>query len=137
MPLDNVEMRQQQGLGVAGHLSPREENDWLRAKVDFLESILYGDQGRWEREFGLTNGEAVIFCALVRRSIATHESILSALDYRFGNDPEQKTVTVMVHRLRQKVGRKGITINTIRGTGYSLDERDRRRLLNSPSEAAA
>lgn len=71
----------------------------------------------------LTLKEFELLCALFEASgrVLTRERLLSEIwGYDFGG--ETRTVDVHVRTLRQKLGKNGDIIKTVRGIGYKIDE---------------
>nr|WP_246713314.1 helix-turn-helix domain-containing protein [Rhizobium sp. BK112] len=80
-------------------------------------------------EYQLTAQEARVFAHLASRDFGTKQSIMMALYSDRAEEPEIKIVDVFVCKLRKKLSRFGVRIETIWGQGY--------RLARQPNEVAA
>lgn len=78
-------------------------------------------------EWRLTGSEATVFGCLVNRPIATKEAILTTLYSDRDEEAEIKIIDVFVCKLRKKLAPFGITIETIWGRGYRLQDEVRAR----------
>jgi biotin operon repressor len=68
--------------------------------------------------WGLTSGEAAVFCALLAGDTATRTLISSAAGVTEGS------VSVLIRRIRSKVSAHGIEIETVAGKGWRLIGRE-------------
>ncbi len=103
-------------------LKLRDERDELAERVRQLEAVLRDDS--WQpKEWGLTPSEAAIVNILTMRRVATREAIFVAL---YGDDvdggPLERTIDVLVCKLRPKLRRHGFTVQNVYGAGYRLDD---------------
>jgi two-component system cell cycle response regulator CtrA len=98
------------------------ENDELRARVRLLEEMI-GMRIDVPLVLGLTGQEAILFGVLLRREIVTKEAAMVAL-YGMRPDGEEevqiKIVDVYVCKLRKKVKRFDVEIETVWGRGYRM-----------------
>lgn len=95
----------------------------LRERVRQLEEALVPASIAVPLEFGLTGAEARVFAHLASRDVATKQSLMLALYGDRPDEPEIKIVDVFVCKLRKKVARFGVNIETIWGQGYRLANR--------------
>ncbi len=97
------------------------ENDMLRARVDTLERAL-GLQLDAPVAFGLTASEARVRGVLLNRDHAGKETIMLALygGLHQQDEAEIKIVDVFVCKMRKKLKRFGIEIETVWGRGYRM-----------------
>ena len=101
------------------------ERDRLEARVSELESLLFSHADVLPVEWGLTPAETRIVCALMARDVCSKEHLLAvAHDGRTDEPPEIKIVDVFICKVRKKLVPHGITISTLWGAGYRLDDRD-------------
>ncbi|RVE90101.1 helix-turn-helix domain-containing protein [Sinorhizobium meliloti] len=93
----------------------------LRERVRQLEELLAPTTVPVPIEFGLTGSEARVFAHLATRDMATKQSVMLALySDRADVEPETKIVDVFVCKMRKKLARFGVTIETVWGQGYRL-----------------
>lgn len=93
----------------------------LRERIRQLEEVLAPSAVPVPVEFGLTGSEARVFAHLASRDIATKQSLMMALySDRADIEPEPKIVDVFVCKMRKKLARYGVTIETVWGQGYRL-----------------
>jgi hypothetical protein len=86
------------------------------------------------RLFGVTNREAMLLAALLKRPEATKDQLLNAM-YTVAEDvPEIKIIDVFVCKLRKKLERHAITIETMWGRGYFIAADMRARALKMVSD---
>lgn len=73
-------------------------------------------------ELELTTRELSVLEALMLRSgrVVSKEQLLERL-YNYSKEASNNAIEVYIHRLRKKVEPAGITIRTIRGLGYVID----------------
>lgn len=74
-----------------------------------------------EREVTLTLKEFQVLCLLMERAgtVFTRDQLLNTIwGYEF--DGASRTVDVHIRTLRQKLGRSGDCIETVRGVGYKI-----------------
>lgn len=96
------------------------ENDALRERVRQLERLL-GLGFDAPPQFGLTAREAAVFSVLLAREMATKDHLMAALYRDVGQDePEIKIVDVFVCKLRAKLKRWSISIETHWGRGWYM-----------------
>lgn len=113
------------------------ENDELRARVEELEAALYAEDVDVPLEWALTGSERRVFGVLLARAIATKEAVMAALYHDFAADAaEVKIVDVYVCKIRAKLRKHGVRIETVWGLGYRLDEAQRASLLAKRKAAA-
>jgi two-component system, cell cycle response regulator CtrA len=92
----------------------------LRERVRQLEEALVPESVAVPLEFGLTGAEARVFAHLASRDFATKQSLMLALYGDRPEEPEIKIVDVFVCKLRKKIARFGVSIETVWGQGYRL-----------------
>lgn len=81
------------------------------------------------RDWNLTPSEATVLGVLVHRRLATPGAILAAVYRDMARDePDEKIVDVFICKIRQKLRRAGIAIETVRGMGWRLPPETRARL---------
>jgi two-component system, cell cycle response regulator CtrA len=96
------------------------ENDMLRAKVEQLEGLI-GMRTTVPISFGLTGQEARVLGILMKRDMASKELVMAGLySHRADDNVEIKIVGVFVCKIRKKLQRFDIPIETVRGQGYRL-----------------
>lgn len=95
----------------------------LRERVRQLEEALVPNSVAVPLEFSLTAQEARVFAHLASRDLGTKQSIMMALYGDRPDEPEIKIVDVFVCKLRKKLSRFGVTIDTVWGQGYRLINR--------------
>lgn len=97
------------------------ENDELRERVENLMDALVGADPL-PIEWGLTAQESIVACVIMNREMATKEAIMVALyGGRCDEGAEPKIVDVFVCKIRKKIERFGVNIQTVRGQGYCVD----------------
>jgi two-component system cell cycle response regulator CtrA len=95
------------------------ENELLRERVAQLEAML-GLRFDAPVEFDLTPKESKIFGMLMKRELATKETLMQVLYADQVEEPEMKIVDVFVHKIRKKLERFGIPIETKWGLGWYM-----------------
>lgn len=96
------------------------ENERLQDRILVLEELL-GMGIEWPLFLGLTPHEGKVLGALMRREVQSKEGLLLALyGNRPGDAPEIKIIDVFICKLRKKLARFGITVDTLWGQGYRL-----------------
>lgn len=96
------------------------ENDELREKIRGYEEML-GFRVEIPKLFALTASEEKVLGFLMKREVATKEQILHTLYADRPDDgPDMKIVDVFICKVRKKVLKFGIAIETHWGKGYSL-----------------
>lgn len=96
------------------------ENDMLRAKVAQLEALL-GMRSPAPITLRLTGSEARVFGILMKREIATKETVMAGLySDRADDNVEIKIVDVFICKLRKKLQSFALPVETVRGQGYRL-----------------
>lgn len=96
------------------------ENDMLRARVAQLEEMV-GFHMPAPIVFGFTGSEARVFGVLMKRDVATKEMVMAGL-YAHKSDEGAaiKIVDVFICKMRAKLKRFEIPIETVWGQGYRL-----------------
>lgn len=96
------------------------ENEMLREKIAYLEEMM-GWRTPAPISFGFTGMEAKVFGVLMKRDLATKETILAALYAGRPNEvAEIKIVDVLVCKMRKKLKPFEVEIETVWGQGYRL-----------------
>lgn len=105
------------------------ENEMLRERIIHLEREI-GLRNSIPLVFALTGSEAKILSMLVQRGLASKEQLLIACtnDVTGNKVPEIKIVDVYICKIRKKLERFGIVIETVWGRGYSLDAENRAKV---------
>lgn len=81
--------------------------------------------------FGLTPKQARVLGVLMKRNVATKETIVAALYGHISCDreiPGQKIVDVFICHMRKKLATFGIQIKTVWGDGYALSNGDKEKI---------
>jgi len=114
----------------------------LQQLVEDLRSQLRDyDSGKVSLPFRLTTTEAALLRLLYERKLVTPQAIETELySTRAGDPPDSESlIKVYIYKLRRKITRWGITIETVWGTGYRLARGSRERideLSNKQAKAA-
>lgn len=96
------------------------ENEQLRERVWQLEEIC-GMALNAPLELGLTPNEARLFGLLYKSELVTKAGAMVALySDRPNEEPEIKIIDVFICKVRKKIERFGIEIETIWGLGYRM-----------------
>ena len=97
------------------------ENAELRERIALLENCLFDTGARYDL-LGLTIYEARVFGALMKRPILSKDQIFAIVYSGRGDSelPDGKVVDVYVCKIRAKLKRYGIRVETVWGTGYSI-----------------
>jgi len=105
------------------------EVDRLQARVDELEAAL-GKTLPVPLEWRLTINEARIFGVLMARELGTKQALMAALygDRTADEEPMAKIVDVFVCKARAKLRPFGVSIETVWGQGYRLDQDTKARV---------
>lgn len=98
-----------------------EENESLREQIIALKKLLISER-TMPFEFCLTESETVILNMLLKKQCASKEDLLTAISFgkSFEEEPEIKIIDVFICKMRQKLARFNIAINTKWGSGYYL-----------------
>jgi two-component system cell cycle response regulator CtrA len=110
----------------------------LREKVRSLEALIAPDI-IVPIEWGLTGKEGLLLSLLVGRELVSKDYAIQAM-YALNHDddiPDQKIVDVFVCKIRKKLTPFGVTIHTVWGKGYTLDQSTRQRLKSQIRGMAA
>ena len=116
-----------------------EENERLRERIAELERLL-GMEFDAPPQLSLTTAEARVLGVLTQKGFATKDALMSALYWNRpdGDMPEIKIVDVFICKLRKKLTRFDLPIETVRGQGYRLTDETRQRVRNMmPKRMAA
>jgi DNA-binding response OmpR family regulator len=96
------------------------ENDQLREKIRMLEEAM-GLRIEAPLVFQLTRHEAMMFGILFKRELVTKQLAMDALyGDRIDIEPEIKIIDVFVCKLRKKLKRFDIEVETVWGQGYRM-----------------
>jgi DNA-binding response OmpR family regulator len=107
------------------------ENARLRMEVSRLKLMVYDlkqlimSDYTFPTDWGLTPLEARCINVLMTKALATTEAIINGCYHdRVAGAPltADNAVRVMMNRLRNKVGPRGVEIQTVRGHGYRLTD---------------
>lgn len=97
-----------------------DENDMLRSRIAQLEELL-GFSVKAPIVLGLTGSEAAVFGVLMAREVITKDHVMAALYRNSAKDEaEIKIVDVHVCKIRKKLKRFKIDIETVWGVGYRM-----------------
>ena len=77
---------------------------------------------------GLSACQATLLSSLMQRKVCSKDSLLCLLESRNGDVLTESNIKVHIHRLRKALEPMGVTIETLRGVGYTLSARGRLRL---------
>lgn len=105
----------------------------LRDRIDALEEILRADRsitGRIREAFKLEPLHADIVAMLLSRDTVTRDGLYTVL---YGGLPEaewphEKQLDVQICKLRPRLARYGITINTKWAAGWSMSREDKAKV---------
>src|SRR5258705_9983999 len=105
----------------------------LRDRIDELEDLLGLKPDRlalMRSALGLTSTEARMVSFLSRRQLASLSEIHDALYCGRSecDQPNLRSVSSVVHQARRKLDKFGISIQTLFGSGYFIDKRDKAKL---------
>ncbi len=102
----------------------KEENEILRERVALFEREFMGAELVFPVEWGLTATEQRVLGVLINRPQATKAQIMMGIYRVTGGDDEAdiRIVDVFVCKVRKKLQPFGITIRTLWGAGYAIDE---------------
>ncbi|MBB3608644.1 two-component system cell cycle response regulator CtrA [Rhizobium sp. BK602] len=99
----------------------RDRISMLEERIRQLEDALMPPTIVIPLEYRLTSSEARVYAHLASRDVATKQSIMLALySDRIDLEPEIKIVDVFVCKMRQKLKRFDVVIETVWGHGYRL-----------------
>jgi len=94
-------------------------------RVRQLEAVFGQNDPRYER-LGLTATEGNIVGVIMARPIASVSQIHTVIyGNRVDDPPDEKTITVFIHKIRHKLERYGIHIECVWGRGYRMDEQSK------------
>jgi two-component system cell cycle response regulator CtrA len=97
------------------------ENEELRERVRQLEEIITGFEPDFPREFQITPSEAQVLRALMLSGMTTKDHLMHVLyGARQGDPPRTEVLNVYVCKLRSKLLKFGISIDTVWGRGYAM-----------------
>jgi hypothetical protein len=116
----------------------QEENRQLRDRIARLTGR--DDAAKSRLAFGLTDGEALIFCTILHCGLASYSTLIDVLWHDRDEDlPEEVECAVRSHvkRLRRRLRPYGVNIGTVYSIGVSMDEamRARSRRIMEASES--
>jgi two-component system cell cycle response regulator CtrA len=102
--------------------------DQLREQVLQLEAVL-GVTHPVPTAFGFTGQERRLFGVLLKRDVASKDALMAALYRDLGRDEaEIKIIDVFVCKMRRKLRPFEISIHTVWGEGYRLDQETKTRV---------
>jgi two-component system cell cycle response regulator CtrA len=104
------------------------DNDRLRLRVAELEREVARLSAKHEivmltpvAEFGFTPSEALIFARLAATGFVTNDDLMAVLTAgKTGTAPGRKIIDVYVCKIRKKLDRFDIVIETMHGRGYKI-----------------
>lgn len=94
-------------------------------RIRQLEEILAPSTVRIPLEWKLPPSEALVFACLAARDMASRDMIHHALYSARMEDADPKVVDVFICKMRKKLERFGVSIETVWGDGYFLPDRAR------------
>lgn len=117
-----------------GDITDMPRDDWPPSKASAAErapsgrrTLSSGDMsGILSHQFRLTSKEADVLTMLMRRP--GPQAKASILNFVYGDcdeAPEPKIIDVFTCKIRKKLKKHGITITTVWGKGYTLENEDR------------
>lgn len=115
---------------------PLAENQALKDQIEVLKSAMTAPV-RLPREWRLTRQEDTILRHLAKRDVVRNDSFAAALFSDQIDPPSYDCLKTYVFRLRAKLKPFGITITTVWGTGYALDDESRAKILALSKAAPA
>lgn len=125
-------------------LDLRDRIDELEQENLHLRSLLSGAESggcvdRLSAGLGLTKAEAAVLWSLLSSTngYRSKEALLHAACRRGDVDASSNLVSVIIYSLRKKIARKGISIGTVWGDGYRIDERSRSKLKSMIKKASS
>ncbi|WP_298981516.1 helix-turn-helix domain-containing protein [uncultured Roseibium sp.] len=93
----------------------------LTDQIEYLEAQLMDQSVHFPDNWILTPSERKVLRHLLKRRIASTESILACLySARGGDEPEENIVKVHIYRLRRVLSVVGVEITTLHREGYTL-----------------
>ncbi|MBS7703276.1 winged helix-turn-helix domain-containing protein [Chelatococcus asaccharovorans] len=109
--------------------SLRDENERLRTRIAELEDALFSADAV-PACLGLTRSESNMMRMLMARPMVTRRVLLGGLYSHLPKDerPNPQVFDVFVMRIRRKLRRFRIPIQTVRAKGWSLPPKSRARL---------
>lgn len=111
---------------LAAHVTRlRKENEDLHEEVYFWKSQLSTDFEP-PREWLLTPAQVTMFRVLLARPLVSKEMFYTAL-YGTDTDRHPRTFEVLLSGIRFKLRSFGVTIHSVWGRGWQLDEATRKR----------
>jgi len=112
----------------------REELDEANAKIAYLKEMLSPPGMLFPARWKLTEKEARCLRALMASVSLTKEQLLVAL-YDTEPEAEIKIVDVFVCKLRTKIARDGLTIETMWGSGYRINPSIKEKITDAADHA--
>ena len=98
----------------------QDQVDSLTEEVAFLRRSL-GMEAQPPAQWKLTNQEGRVWGRLLLGRVVTHEALMDVL-YDIAEAPDLNIVRVLVHRVRRKIARYGLEIETRHSVGYYLPD---------------
>ncbi len=100
----------------------RERIDILEEENRQLQEALYPDEMSPMWRYGLTKCEIALFNRLLQTELATRETLVNVLEATTRKPGAQRTVDVMMHKIRRKLKHSPHKIHTVWGIGYRLEK---------------
>ena len=116
----------------------RREVETLSDALEAMREALAADAGVKIIELAkLTYSERMLLGLLMRRNRATKDQMMTMLYAdRPDEEPDSKTLDVMICKMRKKLRPHGVEIRTIHGAGYELPSTSREKIKALMAEAA-
>ena len=114
----------------------RDDNEILKARIEQLEGML-GYEFETPRFLGLTKQESKLFGLLMARTALVTQDL--AVDALYGGQPEERDpriVDVFICKLRKKLKRWDIKIETVWGLGFRIPALDKAKAKTIMAEQA-
>jgi len=112
----------------------RERVAYLEGEVEYLKDILSPKINPFAGKIDLSPQQALLAHALYRADVLTEENLDEVMEgfchqERARDDERIATrVKVTIFKLRQKLDKYGVKIQTVRGVGYAMPHPDKQRL---------
>lgn len=100
-----------------------------RDHIDYLETQLMDKTVRFPVEWGLSHHQGRALRHLLKRNVATWDSLFAVLYGDMpGDEPDIQAIYMLFHHMRRSLKPLGIEITTVYGEGYSLSSDMKQRI---------